>query len=455
MPLLLDVSEKACEIARGAVAPRTLHETKRVILDWLAATLPGSATPLVASLKNALCDELHDHDRDGATVVGDDRRGSSRTAALINGTASHVVEFDDIFRDAIYHPGSPVIAAALAVGEPRGASGLDLIRAVINGYEISTRIGAAVQPAHYRHWHTTGTVGCFGAAAAAASLLKLSPEAFAHALATAGTFAAGLREAFQADAMSKPLHAGRAAEAGVTAALLASNGFTGAARILDGPAGFGAAMAEADIDWPRALNGIGETFNIESVTLKNHGCCGHTFAAIDGALALMKAHGFTWKEVEHVEIETYRTAVQVVGRSDVKTPFDARFSVFFTVATALVHGRVRLNAFTEERLADPAIRSVMNRISLMVNEALDRDYPRKRGALVRITYRGGQVAEHLQRYRHGDPEEPLTDAELRDKFYELATPVTGRPCAEALWEQVMNLEHLQLFDLIHTLRQAG
>lgn len=214
-------------------------------------------------------------------------------------------------------------------------------------------------------------------------------------------------------------------------------------------------MAEADIDWPRALNGIGETFNIESVTLKNHGCCGHTFAAIDGALALMKAHGFTWKEVEHVEIETYRTAVQVVGRSDVKTPFDARFSVFFTVATALVHGRVRLNAFTEERLADPAIRSVMNRISLMVNEALDRDYPRKRGALVRITYRGGQVAEHLQRYRHGDPEEPLTDAELRDKFYELATPVTGRPCAEALWEQVMNLEHLQLFDLIHTLRQAG
>lgn len=137
-----------------------------------------------------------------------------------------------------------MIAAALAVGEPRGASGLDLIRAVINGYEISTRIGAAVQPAHYRHWHTTGTVGCFGAAAAAASLLKLSPEAFAHALATAGTFAAGLREAFQADAMSKPLHAGRAAEAGVTAALLASNGFTGAARILDGRRGLAR-------PWPR------------------------------------------------------------------------------------------------------------------------------------------------------------------------------------------------------------
>lgn len=455
MSLLLDASEKACGIARSPVQPRTLHETKRVILDWMAATLPGSATPLVSSLKQALRDELRADDGSGATLLGDTLRASPRTAALINGTASHVVEFDDIFRDAIYHPGSPVIAAALALGEPRGASGLDLVRAVINGYEISTRIGAAVQPAHYQYWHTTGTVGCFGAAAAAATILKLSPEAFAHALATAGTFTAGLREAFQSDAMSKPLHAGRAAEAGVTAALLAANGFTGAMGILDGPAGFGAAMANGDIDWGNALQGIGETFNIESVTLKNHGCCGHTFAAIDGALALVKAHDFTWKDVEHVEIETYRTAVQVVGRSEVKTPFDARFSVFFTVASALVHGSVRLNAFTDERLSDPAIRSVMNRISLAVNDELDRSYPKKRGALVRITYRGGQVVEHLQRYRHGDPEEPLTDAELADKFYELSTPVIGRPVAETLHDQVMNIEHSQVFDLINVLRQSS
>ncbi len=454
MSLLMNASEKACGLANRPISPTTLHETKRVIMDWLAATLPGTVTPLVDSLKDAISDDLFEQKEKGSTILGNARRGSSRTAAFVNGTASHVVEFDDIFRDAIYHPGSPVIAAALALGETRNVTGIEFIRAVICGYEVSTRIGAAVQPAHYKHWHTTGTVGCFGAAAAAAAILKLPPRKFAHAISTVGTFAAGLREAFQSDAMSKPLHAGRAAEAGVTAALLAESGFTGADTILEGDSGFGVAMADGDVSWDGVFDDIGETFNIESVTLKNHGCCGHTFAAIDAALALVKTHNFTWKEVEHVEIETYRTAVQVVGRDDAKTSFDARFSIFFTVATALVYGSVRLNAFSPERLSDPAIRSVMDRISLSVNEELESSYPKRRGALVRITYRGGHVVEYLQRFRHGDPEEPLTDEELSEKFYELVTPVIGRESAELLSDQVSNLDTLYLADLLGTLNRT-
>lgn len=455
MSLLMNASEKACDLADRPLSPTTVHETKRVIMDWFAATLPGTVTPLIDSLKDAMSDDLFVHKGKGSTVLGDGRRGSPRTAAFVNGTASHVVEFDDIFRDALYHPGSPVIAAALALGEAKNVSGIKFVRAVVCGYEVSTRIGAAVQPAHYKHWHTTGTVGCFGAAAAAAAILELPPRKFAHALSTVGTFAAGLREAFQSDAMSKPLHAGRAAEAGVTAALLAEKGFTGAETILEGDAGFGVAMADGDVDWDGVFDDIGATFNIESVTLKNHGCCGHTFAAIDAALALVRTHKFTWKEVEHVEIETYRTAVQVVGRDDVKTQFDARFSVFFTLATALVYGSVRLNAFSTERLSDPAIRSVMDRISLSVNEELDRSYPKRRGALVRITYRGGQVVEHLQRYRHGDPEEPLTDTELLDKFYELVTPVIGSASAELLSDQISNLDTNNLADLLEILNKSA
>lgn len=455
MSLLQTAAEKTCSLYQTEIAPKTLHETKRVLIDWFAATVPGTITPLISALKNSLSEDLYDSADRGGTIFGDQRRGSSRTAALVNGTASHVAEFDDIFRDALYHPGSPVIAAALSLGEVKGVTGLEFIRAVICGYEVSTRIGAAVQPAHYKHWHTTGTVGCFGAAAAASAILQLPPQKFAHALATAGTFAAGLREAFQSDAMSKPLHAGRAAEAGVTAALLAENGFTGAESILDGAAGFGAAMAEGDVDWDHVFDDIGRLFNIESMTLKNHGCCGHNFAAIDGAMALAKEYDFTWKEVEHIEIETYRTAVQVVGRSDINTAFDARFSIFFTVATAMVHGSVRLDAFTEERLRDPAVRSVMNRISLSVNEELEHSYPKKRGALVRITYRGGQVVEHLQRYRHGDPEEPLTDEELSDKFYELTTPVIGRAQAELLTDHIDKLESIDLIDLLAPFKPSG
>ena len=452
MALLQIASKKACELRNVSLSEKTLHETKRVILDWFAATIPGAVTPLISALESAMSEEISEGSDGRATILGGEKFGSSRTAAFVNGTASHVVEFDDIFRDALYHPGSPVIAAALALGEIKNVTGMELIRAVICGYEISTRIGAAVQPAHYRNWHTTGTVGCFGAAAAAATILQLSPQQFGHALSTVGTFAAGLREAFQSDAMSKPLHAGRAAEAGVTAALLAESGFTGAETILDGRSGFGVAMADGDVDWDGIFDDIGENFNVEAVTLKNHGCCGHTFAAIDAALALTRAHRFTWKEIEHVEIETYRTAVEVVGRDNVTTPFDARFSVFFTVASALVHGSVRLNAFAPERLSDPAIRSIMDRISLTVSDELTHAYPRKRGALVRITYRGGQVVEHLQRYRHGDPEEPLTDEELLSKFNELVVPVIGDGPANLLHERIMTLEKFSVKDVITSVK---
>jgi len=448
MSVILELALRANTINIETLEPRTIRECKRVILDWLACTISGSQTHLVDSLKCALPGELSA--AGVCSIVGDHRKASPRTAALINGTSSHIVEFDDIFRDALYHPGSPVIAAGIAVGQYRNLSGLDFMKAVIHGYEVSTRIGSAVQPAHYKHWHTTGTVGCFGAAAAAAASLGLASPQYAHALATSATFAAGLREAFQADCMSKPLHAGRAAEAGVFSALLAKEGFTGAPAILEGPAGFGVAMVQGDVDWDSALEGLGVDFNIEKVTLKNHGCCGHNFAAIDAILALKRERRFSWKEVEHIEIETYKTALQVVGRMEVETVFEARFSLLYTVAHALVHGAVRLDAFQEDRLHDPAVRTVMDRISLMVNDDLDAAYPGKRGALVRVTYNGGQKAEFIQRFRHGDPEEPLTDVEVTSKFLELTSPVTGEKKALLIQECVHNLEHTTLANLIST-----
>src|SRR3546814_260766 len=152
----------------------------------------------------------------------------SPTAAWINGSVSHAVEFDDIFRDAVYHPGCPVIAAALAVAEEQDASGVALLNAIVVGYEISTRIGAAVQPAHYRYFHTTGTVGCFGAAAATAALAAPgNATAMRHALATSASFAAGLQQAFRSDAMTKALHTRHAPTAGVLAAPAAPHGLTG------------------------------------------------------------------------------------------------------------------------------------------------------------------------------------------------------------------------------------
>jgi 2-methylcitrate dehydratase PrpD len=271
------------------IAPDVLHHAKRAVIDWYAALYSGAVMPPATLLEKALGEEL---DR-GEARLALGRRATVRAAALINGTAAHTAEVDDIFRDGIYHPGAPTIPAALALAQARGASGTQFLRAVIAGYEISTRIGAAMGRAHYKYWHNTGTIGAFGACAAASEVLGLDARRFAHALATVATFAAALQQAFRMDSMSKPLHAGRAAEAGVTAALAAREGVIGSLDVIEGEAGFGRAMGDGP-DWDKALATLGREFHVTRMTFKNHTCCGHTFAAIDGALAL-KA-GWAWRQ---------------------------------------------------------------------------------------------------------------------------------------------------------------
>src|SRR6267142_4245008 len=273
------------------------HHARRAVIDWHAALLPGAVVPPATLLKKA----LHADD--------------PRTVALINGSAAHTVEVDDIYRDGIYHPGAPTIAAAHALGFERA----NFLRSVIVGYEISTRIGALMGRAHYKYWHNTGTIGCFGATASAAEMLNLGAGQFAHALATVTTFSAGLQQAFRRDSMSKPLHAGRAAEAGVTAALAAREGVTGSLDIIEGEAGFGRAMADGP-DWQEALATLGRDFHITRMTFKNHACCGHAFAAIDGALALQAKMGLRPAEIERVRVGTYRAGLEVAHYEAPRTP---------------------------------------------------------------------------------------------------------------------------------------
>ena len=396
-----------------------LHHAKRAVIDWYAAVYPGSIAPPGILLEKSIADEL-DH---GSAFLVSGRKATLRAAALINGTAAHTAEFDDIFRDAIYHPGAPTIAAALSLAQSGSLSGEQFLRGVIVGYEISTRIGAAMGRAHYRYWHNTGTIGCFGAAAAAAELLGLDAGRFAHALATVATFSAGLQQAFRMDSMSKPLHAGRAAEAGVTAALAAREGVTGSLDVLEGEAGFGRAMGDAP-DWSRAIATLGRDFHITRMTFKNHGCCGHTFAAIDGALELKKRMGIQAAEVERVDVATYQAALDVAGYETLRTPAEARFSLKYVVATALTHGNVRLAAFEPARLENAETRQVMKKINLTVDPELDAAFPGKRAARVAIQARGRRE-EILQPTRKGDPDLPLTDEEVGDKFLELASPVLG------------------------------
>jgi 2-methylcitrate dehydratase PrpD len=260
-----------------------LRHAKRAVVDWYASLYAGLDAPAVQALEAVLSDDL---DRGSARLVRG-RAATPRAAALIHGTSAHAAEVDDSFREAMYHPGAATIAGALAAAQSCGSNGLQFLRSVVLGYEISTRIGVALGRAHYKYWHNTGTVGAFGAAAAAGSLLRwtsrLSPMHWRWWAPSPRVFS----RPFASKTMAKPMHAGRAAEAGLLAAQLASRGVRSSLDVLEGDVGLGRAMSTGP-DWAEVGASLGSDFHIACLTFKNHVGCGHTFQAIDGALELQR-----------------------------------------------------------------------------------------------------------------------------------------------------------------------
>ncbi|MEL6374384.1 MAG: MmgE/PrpD family protein [Pseudomonadota bacterium] len=418
-----------------ALPDSVMHAASRCVIDWFAATLPGADGEPARALEIALADELGSGQ--ARTLSG--LQAPARTAALINATASHTVELDDIYAPAIYHPGSPTIAAALAEGQTQRSSGERFLRAVIAGYEVSTRIGEALGPAHYRYWHTTGTVGTFGAATAAGVLRGLNEAHLARALNVAATLASGLQQAFRGRSQIKPLHAGHAADAGLIAAGYAAAGIDAAPCMFEGPVGLGAAMGH-ETSWDTLLAEPWSRFAIEHITIKNHACCGHIFAALDGVMALQTAHAIAPDAIEHIAIGGYRATFEVTGAADVSSAAAAKFSLPFVVASGLVHGAIRLDAFSDERLADPRVAALMPRISVEIDPEVDRAFPHQRAARCTITMRDGRTFERFQPARIGDPALPLSDDALDAKFIELAGPVLKAPDAQALLRTLKALQ---------------
>lgn len=447
MQLLQTFADFAIESAQRRFPDEVIHHAKRAVIDWYAALLPGAVVAPATALERALAEEL---DRGEATLALG-RPATMRAAALINGTAAHTVEFDDIFKFGIYHPGAPTISAALAAAQTTRSSGLAFLRAVIAGYEISTRIGAAMGRAHYKYWHNTGTIGVFGATPAVGLLLGLSRNQHMHAMATVTTFSAALQQAFRMDSMSKPLHAGRAAEAGVLAARAAQEGVVGSLDVIDGEAGFGVAMGDGP-DWSKAIATLGSDWHICVMTFKNHGCCGHTFAAIDGALALKEKLALKPEDIRRVRVATYKAGLEVANIRQPRTAAEAKFSMGYVVANALVHGSVRLDAFEPARLEDRTTRALMEHVEVVLDPELDATFPNQRAARVTVETADGRKETFYQPNRKGDPELPLTDRDLDAKFMELAAPVIGAAQAERLLARLWQLDTLPSLDFTRSPR---
>lgn len=433
------LAEAAAEWRHRTVDESVRWAARRAVLDWFATTLPGCIRAPATLLAPAMTEV---EGSGSAWCYVDARACSPRRAAFLNAVASHTVEFDDIFKDGGYHPGSPTVSAALALAQHLGSTLDDLQRAIIAGYEVGCRISLAIQPSHYTYWHTTSTVGTIGSAVAGANLLGGDSRVIGHAIALATSFAGGHQQNLQGEGMAKALHPGHAADAGIMAAMAAAAGVAGSLDSLHAANGFAAATSDTSGQWERALDGLGTWTPITRMTVKAHGCCGHIFPALDGISLMCEQYGFGPADIEGIEVLGYRATQTMCNRPDPVSAQEARFSLQYCLASHLLLGGVRLSAFEPATMARPDIRSLMTRIGLAEDPALSADYPNRRQARLTVTLKDGRILEHLQKTRRGDPEDPLSDADLVSKFHELSSGIITKGDAGNLVATILHSDDL-------------
>ncbi len=367
-----------------------------------------------------------------ASLWGAQRKVSCGHAALAIGAAIHGFDFDDHHRAKI-HAGAPVIAAAITLAEALDADGERLVTAMAAGFETMTRVSLATNPgaARLRGWHLTGTCGTFGAAAAAASLLGLDRDTTASALGLAGTQSAGLW-AFNADgAMSKRLHPGHAAQCGLKAADLARRGFTGPRYILEAEDG---GFLKVMSDEPRpdeVTEDLGRAWRTEGVCFKPYACCGSNHACIDAALGIMRDEGVAIADIDRVVAGISRVVLTQTGFPyRVSTVLNAQMSLRYNVAVAVIDGQALLDQFTEERIRDPRVVDLAQRVDVEIDPEMDAVYPRLYAGVITVNTRDGRRLRRRVDYSKGMPENPMSLDEVRQKFRSLAGLALGSSGAE-------------------------
>lgn len=426
------LAEFAAGLTATSTPPEVTHQAKRALLDWAGVTLAGSRTDAariaydVGSLAGGA----------GTSPVAGRREGRSPAfAALVNGIAAHVLDYDDTFNPGLttVHGSAPVWPAVLAAAHERGASGAAALTAFVAGYETEIRVALAAGPAHYDiGWHVTGTVGHLGAAAAVANLLGLDTATTVAALGTAGTQAAGLKAVY--GSMGKSLHPGKAAMDGLLSAYLAAGGFTSSTAIVEARRGF-LDILTRDAVAERATEDIGVRWFLPRDGFKAYACGSLTHPAIDAVLRLRAEHGLDPADVAAVEVEAHDYVVSTTGNEAPETGLAGKFSVYHCVAVAVVDGAARLAQFTDDRVTDPAVVSVRDRITVRVDPARAKD-----SALVRVRLADGRTLTCETAHNKGTPENPMSDDDLTEKFGDLAGDVLGGGAAAALSGVIWRME---------------
>lgn len=437
------------------LGPSQIIAAQQAISDCLACTIAGSVTPTsvivrrVAEASSA---------KGACTVIGGAHGLSPQSAALANGTAAHALDYDDILWTQYGHPSSTVWSAALAVGESIGASGQDVILAYAIGVQINGKLGRLVNPMHYAHgWHATASIGVIGAAAAAASLMRLTPQQTAMALGIAASQACGVRRNF--GTMTKPFHAGNAARGGVLAAELALEGFTSDLTAFEGEFGWAKTLNARSVPTAEALTSqLASSWELDEpgVVFKRYPACGATHCALDAMLAIRAENDLLASDIEKIVCDASPFAKTVLLYPRPKTGLEGKFSMEFSLAIAAAYGQAGLAQYDDKSVSDPVVLALLERIVFQSRADLEPGVSADAVPAEVTVHARGKIFSRKVLVPSGDPRNPMTRNQRQEKFLGCLTGILTLENAQRMFDSFEHLEDFSsLAELMQPLNAAG
>lgn len=425
------------QMAETPLPEQVIRQAKMCMIDYMACAHLGAR---MLHEENQRYLSACAGEQGNSVLIGMGGRTGMHTAAMLNGMSSHVAELDDGHRYGMLHLSAPIISALLAIAGTHPISGTKLIKAMVVGFEAATRLASAIQPGHkLRGYHATGTCGTIGAAVAVSIAMDCSAAQLKAAVSAAATDAAGLLAAIDGTSTLKPYNVGRAAAAAIDAALTGQAGLVGPEDMLGGKRGFFQTMA-AQVDEQYFTRRIEETYAIEQIYRKPYAACRHCHAAIEAAIRAFQESGSTAEDVQSVRIETYGLAVYGHEHTTIQGAASAKMSTPYSVAVGIACGKADYQQFEAPYLHDPGIAACAEKVTVTESPELSALVPAKRGAIASVQTRQGTFVCRVD-YPKGEPENPITQDELEQKYYSL---LRAAGCGDAYAAQLLgHIWHLE------------
>jgi 2-methylcitrate dehydratase PrpD len=412
--ILQTFADYFCAGKYNQIPSEVVHKSKLLVVDLVGVAIAG----LKMDFPKMMIDYLADlQGKPEATLFGSSTKVPALHAALGNGVSGHALDMDDGYRFGGVHAGVAVIPAALAYAEANKASGQSLLLSIIMGYEIVNRISKAMNPSHLnRGFHTTGTLGVLGAAAACGVLGGLNKEQMSSAMSIAALQGAGLLQILTEGAMVKPLHPGKAAMAGVLSVDLAKRGANGPVTALEGQKGLFKAMAD-EVKLDALFEGLGSHFYLHDQYIKLHAACRHVHPTVDGVQEIMRKQQLNFADIESVDIATYPVAISFCGAKEIPDSAEgAKFSLAYSVAMAAYYGDVGEDRYVQSVVANKEIQGLANRINATLDDKWTKAYPASRGASIVLKTKQGATHSVDVPLAKGEPENPASDEDIIAKY---------------------------------------